>query len=206
MELIYFKDYHELSLAAHQWVLENISSCKEPSIFVPAGGTPKGLYKIWEQSDKAWAKGVKFFQIDEVITGSKKNLFMDFFDEHLPSFKDQIINITLDQQNRASLGILGLGLNGHVAFHEPHMEPDFTFGEVELTESTRKTLELEDGARGLSYGAGAFLNTEAVLLIVSGEGKREVFQKFLNKDMDLPVSHLHKHDRLMVMALEELKP
>ena len=78
MELIYFKDYHELSLAAHKWVLENISICKEPSIFVPAGGTPKGLYKIWEQSDKAWAKGVKFFQIDEVITGSKKNLFMDF--------------------------------------------------------------------------------------------------------------------------------
>ncbi len=205
MELQYFKDYHELSAAAHQWVLENIRTWQASSIYIPAGGTPKGLYQLWEQSDKAWAKDVSLVQIDDVITGEKKDLFKQFFDEHLPSFTDQIINISHDNQIQAHLGILGLGLNGHVAFHEPHMNPDFTFGEVELTESTCKTLDLEESASGISYGAGAFLGTKAVLLIVSGSGKNEVFRKFLEKDMSLPVSHLHKHEQLMVMALEEFR-
>lgn len=206
MELQYFKDYLELSVAANQWVIQQIASCQAKSIYVPAGGTPKGLYNLWEQSDKEWAKGIQFLQIDDVISGQKAGLFKTFFKEHLPSYQDQFVFIKEEIQIQADLGILGLGLNGHVAFHEPHMKPDFDFGKVELSPTTKKTLELEDQAVGLSYGAGAFLETKAVLLIVSGSGKEEIFKQFLEKDMSLPVSHLHKHSDLTVMALEELKP
>jgi len=206
MELQYFKDYLELSTAANQWVIQKLASCQAKSIYVPAGGTPKGLYELWEQTDGDWAKNIQFLQIDDVISGEKAGLFKTFFKDQLPSYQDHFIYIEENEMNQADLGILGLGLNGHVAFHEPHMNSDFEFGKVELSPTTKQTLDLEDEALGLSYGAGAFLGTKAVLLIVSGNGKEEIFKKFLEKDMKLPVSHLHKHSDLMVMALEELKP
>lgn len=206
MELQYFKDYHELSLAAHSWVLEKLERYEAKSIYVPAGGTPKGLYQEWEQSNHSWAKGLQFLQIDDVIRGSQTNIFRTFFKEHLPSFQEQMVFIEANHPKQADLGILGLGLNGHVAFHEPHMQPDFTFGEVQLNETTKKTLNLEGDATGLSYGTGAFLKTKAVLLMISGNGKEETYKRFLEKDMSLPVSHLHEHSELTVMALEELKP
>ena len=206
MELQYFKDYLELSTAAHQWVLDRVSCYQAKSLYIPAGGTPKGLYKIWEQVDSKWAEGLQFLQIDDVITGVKKGLFKQFFLEQLPSYQGQLTYIAEDQQLQADLGILGLGLNGHVAFHEPHMEADFIFGKSELSDTTKKTLDLEDDAVGLTYGAGAFLATQAALLLVYGQGKAEVFEKFLEKDLSLPVSHLHQHDDFVVMALEELRP
>ena len=206
MELEYFKDYHKLSLAAHSWVFEKLECYKAKSIYLPAGNTPKGLYQEWERSDQSWASDLHFLQIDDVIQGSKTHIFRDFFKKYLPSFSKQLVFIDPNQKRQAELGVLGLGLNGHVAFHEPHLKSDFIFGEVDLNETTKKNLNLEGQATGLTYGAGSFLKTKATLLMVSGSGKKEIYKRFLEEDPSLPVSHLHEHQDLTVMALEEFKP
>ncbi|MCO4792206.1 MAG: 6-phosphogluconolactonase [Bacteriovoracaceae bacterium] len=205
MELEYFKDYHELSQAAHNWVLENIDTYGATSLYIPAGGTPKGLYTHWEKIGPSWAQGLNFVQIDDVLTGAKKDLFKKFFEDQLPSYKDKIQSINVNNKIQADLGILGLGVNGHVAFHEPHIKEDFSFGTVALSDITKDNLGLSKDDQGITYGLGSFLKTKAVLLIVSGENKSEIFKRFLGKEKEIPVSHLHKHTRLTVMALESFR-
>lgn len=145
-------------------------------------------------------------QIDDVVTGSKAGIFRSFFESNLPNYKNQITFISGGAKSQADLGILGLGLNGHVAFHEPHIGKNFAFGEVELSEKTISTLGLEKNAKGVTYGLDSFLRTKALLLIVSGEGKESVFKRFLEKDPSLPVSETQNHNDLTVLALESLRP
>ena len=119
------------------------------------------------------------------------------FEKQLPSFKQQIQFIE-ETPHYADLGILGLGTNGHVAFHEPSMDPAFSFGYVELSESTKKNLHVEGAVEAVSYGVGAFLRTKALLLLISGSNKRGVFESIKAGRDDIPAVWLTSHEQLHV--------
>ena len=94
------------------------------------------------------------------LTGPKKGVFKIFLEENLPHYRHQIRFVD-DCSRAADLAILGLGLNGHVAFHEPGIDGSFYSGSVRLSEITCDHLGLERGTWGVSYGAGAFSRSRA---------------------------------------------
>lgn len=203
MNLIVCEDPSSVARAASFWVENNLDSMRPEksaqTIFVPAGQTPVSLYQLWEQEKPSYLNSVSLLQVDDVLTGSKRGLFKSFFAEHLPSYQKQIRFIDRGDE-AADLAILGLGLNGHVAFHEPGLSPSLYSACVRLNEETCRNLELEDVTWGITYGAQAFLASRAILFIALGESKREIVRRVMNIDPQLPASLLVSHPRVTLIA------
>ncbi len=207
MNIIYISDPEDLAKQAYNWCESKNTEYKAKSIYLPAGNTPIGLYRLLEGRRPTWMNDKKLIQVDEISTGKKAGLFNRFFAEHLPHYHEDIIAPELtgavegEQAHQAELCILGLGLNGHIAFHEPDLPRDFAFGEVELAAKTKSSLQLEHDARGISYGAGMFLKSKAILLMVVGESKKEIFAELLSGSTT-PAGYLMEHPDLTILCEE----
>lgn len=159
--------------SASNWLEQKLIQYNAKSVYIPAGETPKRLYKFWTETNPDYLKKLKFVQIDDVSTGAKADLFKEFFRQQLPIHHHQIEYIST-AGTQADLAIVGLGLNGHVAFHEPGLSPNFYSGCVKLNSETVHYLQLDDNAWGTTYGVGAFINCKAVLMMVTGEKKKKI--------------------------------
>lgn len=199
MELLTCKTHDEVVERAHLWCESRVKMWRAQSIFLPAGNTPTALFKYWEKTKPGFLTGKRLLQVDDVITGRHQGMFRRYFEDNLPSYKHQLQR--LDSASEvADLAILGFGVNGHVAFHEPGIPKDFFSGCLPLSEESKKTLSLEPNAWGLTYGLGAFLKTKAVLLIITGEKKRPMFERFLKETDTFPAACLKSHADLTVLV------
>ncbi len=178
------------------WLQNRVDRYEAKSLFLPAGETPRPLYALWRKKEPAYLRGLRLLQVDDVASGAQTGVFAKFFSEELPA----LTVIPPDHPERADLAVLGLGTNGHVAFHEPGLPNEFRFGEVQLHEDTLKRLALAPGTRGRTYGIGIFLEAKALLLVVRGENKRAALERFLAGDPTLPASALRHHPDLTVVT------
>lgn len=178
--------------------------------FLPAGGTPENFYKLFRESyselQTLGLKDARLWQIDEILNGKSKGLFRRFFKENLGAWDDQLIGITDSYllknkiQEGQAVAFLGLGVNGHVAFHEPHIPASFSLGCVELGDETLKYLSLEKGTWGITYGLDTFINCKKIYLMVKGAHKSEILERFMADDERVPAVQLKKHSQLVLLA------
>ncbi len=106
------------------------------------------------------------------------------------------------------LAVLGIGINGHLAFNEPGSAFDSRCRWVELTETTRCAHQGEFGGlpltpgRGLTLGLGEIMEARQALLLASGPAKAPVLARALHGAIteDLPASVLQRHPSLIVIA------
>ena len=199
MNLIQCKSTDLLVDHSLRWLRETLEDFDFSTIFIPAGKTPIPLYQKINRMQEDWLKKLKFVQIDDVISSAGKGMFKSFLGSHLTSFKDQIHFIEYGEV-KAQAAILGLGLNGHVAFHEPHLPPEFCFGEVELSPDSCKTLGIPNGSKGCTHGLGNILGTGRILLIVTGEHKENILKRTLARDPSVPARHLINHRDLTIVT------
>ena len=184
---------------ANKWCEETFRN--SPGIFLPAGGTPESLYKVWSETRPSFLNHKVFYQVDDVLNGPRKGEFWKFFEEHLPYHHQQIIGVEEPMKlNPPDVALLGLGVNGHVAFHEPSLPENFRYGCVELESETRFYLGLPEGTWGVTYGLASFLSCKNILIMVFGAHKREVLSKLLAGDTNLPASKLMTHPGLTIIA------
>ena len=202
--MTYFGNPDDMVQKVNQWCEQNVEKYKAESLFLPAGKTPESIYQNWENEAPKWLEKLDLLQVDDVHTGAKKGMFQQFFKDHLPSFADRIKTPEQSGGECADLAILGLGKNGHVAFHEPGLAESFFYGVIDLSLKTREHLQLEDGTKGVTYGVGAFMQAKAILLIVTGQGKMGAFQKFQAGDTDIPAGFLAGHPDLTVLVDNQL--
>lgn len=205
MEWRFFKDKQILAQEAYDWIKQKCIYRKINSIYIPAGNTPLPLYQIIETEKPDWLDEIELLQVDEIITDQKKGYFKDFLHKNLPTYKDFIISPSENHYRQGQLGILGLGENGHIAFHEPELPDSFKFGKVDLSEITKEKLGLDGKAQGLSYGAEAFLQCQSILLLITGESKKEVVAKLLAQEK-MPASLLLKHEDITILCEKSLRP
>lgn len=203
MNLVKLANKTDVAKYASEWCSTLVSEQSIRSFYIPAGGTPKELYHLWETEKPNFLSDLDLIQIDDVISGTKSWMFENFFKQELPSYLDQIHWIKQREPLQADAAILGLGLNGHIAFHEPELPNDFAYGEVELSEQSRLTLDLEDGTKGLSYGLGSFLKCQAIIMLVTGHAKKEVLTRLINADKSLPATGLIGHKNLTIVCDQE---
>ncbi|MBL7665276.1 MAG: 6-phosphogluconolactonase [Bacteriovoracaceae bacterium] len=189
MSLYSFSNQKKVIEFANEWCQKNIAQSGAKSLFIPSGNTVIPLYKLWEQEKPDFLNQVRLLQIDEVITGKEKGVFKKFYEEHLPSYAHKIEWIG-NEVIKVDLALVGLGLNGHVGFHEPGLPLDFNMGCVKLSETTCKNLKLANPTWGLTYGLGALMNCQKVLMIAWGHNKKDVISKLLKHEVALPATHL----------------
>lgn len=187
---------------ATQWCSEKCRQHTAKRIYLPAGNTPIPLYRHWEKTRPSFLETLTPIQIDDVTNGSQKGLFRRFFEKECPSFAPRMRWIDGPPQ-QADLALLGVGLNGHVAFHEPGFRADLFCEDVVLSEKTLHTLGLEPNTRGRTYGAGAFLKTKAILVLATGASKRPVLERLAAlraPSADFPISLLLEHPDLTFLV------
>lgn len=190
------KDENEWVSLAANWV--NLEIKPGQKVFVPAGGTPQPLYRRWVREPNELLRSLKLLQIDDILNGPQKGTFKKFFHEELQPYLHQIEWITKADQT-ADVAILGVGVNGHVAFHEPQMPRHFDSGCVRLSSETLAYLNLEDPTWGVTYGVGAFLKAKKILVMAKGE-KKERILKIALKEKNLPISYILEHPNVTLIT------
>lgn len=196
MRLIVGKD--EIDWVNHSWTWIHEEIDHGQRVFVPAGGTPTPLYRRWTAEPTALLKSLMLMQLDEIISGPKKGEFRQFFHAELEPYLAQMEWIT-DCTGVADVAILGVGVNGHVAFHEPGLPRHFAGGCVPLTQETRNYLGLTEPTWGLTYGVATFLRAKKILVMVKGEKKHAIMKKAV-AEKSLPIAWILEHPEVTVVS------
>ncbi|MBX3020943.1 MAG: 6-phosphogluconolactonase [Bdellovibrionales bacterium] len=196
MQTLVGKDDSDWVRLAWTWIHSEVENGQR--VFVPAGGTPTPLYRrLCEEPTSLW-RSLKLIQIDEILNGPKRGIFRGFFEAELKPFLAQMEWIG-DADRAADVAILGVGINGHVAFHEPQLPRHFGSGCVRLSQETLSYLDLKDPTWGVTYGVAAFARAKKILVLAQGEAKQRVLRQALIK-RDLPVSWILEHPNVTLIS------
>ena len=186
-----------------------------------AGQTPRGLYA--ELVRRCTAGSLSFgrattFNVDELagLTASDPLRFDAFMRRELFEPAGMAAGAThfpdpdgdpakYEEAIRRAGGIdwqlLGLGLNGHVAFNEPGSDDRTRTRLVQLAETTRRALAPAFGGldrtprEGMTVGIGTLLEARALRIMAFGEAKREAVRALVRGPItpDVPASLLRTH-------------
>lgn len=104
--------------------------------------------------------------------------------------------------------VLGLGPNGHLGFNEPPSPADAPTRAVPLTEKSLHSNAVYWGGlervprHSLTAGMDVLLGSKKVLLLASGEGKRDILRRTLRGEVTalVPSSYLQQHADVTVIA------
>ncbi len=196
MRLQICKDESEWLDASWDWLHSEVKTSQR--LFVPAGGTPSPLFRRWSEHPSSFLHSLQLVQIDEILHGHKSGIFRQFLETELAPFHSQMEFIS-NADRGADAAILGVGINGHVAFHEPGLPRDFTGGCVRLSAETLDYLHLQDPTWGVTYGVGSFLRCERILVLAKGERKRRILKLALG-GAELPISWILEHPKVTLIT------
>ena len=108
------------------------------------------------------------------------------------------------------LQILGIGSNGHIGFNEPGTPFQSETHIVNLAPSTIKANarffnRIEDvPAKAITMGISTIMKSKEILLLISGESKRDALFTLLNSNVSesFPASVLKNHPHVTIIADE----
>lgn len=106
--------------------------------------------------------------------------------------------------------LLGLGVNGHIGFNEPGTSFDSRTQVITLNESTRNANAHffssggEVPKQAISMGIKSIMETNKIILLVSGKNKAYALSKLLAGEIteEFPATILHKHNDVTIIADE----
>lgn len=229
MKLIKVKNYKEMSEKAAELVVKDIKKKPALAIAFATGKTPLGLYRklaeAYKKKQVNFSK-IKAFALDEYypINKSDKRSFYYYLHKNLfDKINIKKENITLlngetknlgrkcknyehyIKKNKIDLIILGVGINGHVAFNEPGSLKDSKTRLVELSSETIKNNKIKNIKKGLTIGISTILSSKKIILLASGRKKAEAIKHLIKgkADKKYPISFLKNNKDLVVIADKE---
>ncbi len=112
----------------------------------------------------------------------------------------------LQQLGGVELQLLGIGRNGHLAFHEPGVPWDRGYHVAELSATTRddaraRFLPAPVPARAVTAGIATILGARRLVLCAFGRGKAAAVHAMLEGEIGpaCPASALRRHDNALVL-------
>ncbi len=108
------------------------------------------------------------------------------------------------EENTPDLCILGIGINGHIGFNEPADALPVNTSIVDLTPTSMNHAMIkgaQDIKRGITTGIRQILRSKKIIVIVTGDNKKEILSKLMNArqlSTQLPASLLLLHNDVEV--------
>lgn len=194
-------------------------------------GTYRKLIEDHQKNGTSYQK-VTTFNLDEYIglSGENKNSYRYFMNEQLFNHIDIKKTKTyvprgdvddvqkeclyyeelLAKHGGVDLQILGIGSNGHIGFNEPGTSFESKTHIVNLTPSTIQANARffnrvkEVPTKAITMGISTIMKSKEILLLISGETKREALFRLLNGDVNegFPASVLKSHPSVTIIADE----
>ena len=224
-------DYDTLSSRAAQRLVQLLEAKPDLLLCASAGETPSGTYRLVAQHFKensARFKSLRVLKVDEwsglsmddpgacetqlktqllkPLQVPEERYFGFQSDTAEPAAECRRLAEWLDRCGPIDLCILGLGANGHIAMNEPgHVLQPFAHV-APLSESSLRHPMLAKSAKrpryGLTLGIAEILASRQILLLVSGEKKREAMRRLLRPEIttDFPASLLWTHGNCTVLS------
>jgi glucosamine-6-phosphate deaminase len=219
--------YEELSSKVAQAIAEQLKQKPDSCFALPTGRSPMGCYSLLSQMSSKklldWSRA-KCFALDDYLDIEEALSFDHFLQDHLYSHTNLApqnchnprsvddYDALIGKCGGLDLTILGLGGNGHIAFNEPGTPLDSWTHCIELTESTRQANEsyFEEAKMvpffAVTVGIATILASRKIILIASGEHKRDILEKAMSGKVDplIPASFLNLNPNVAIVADFEL--
>lgn len=213
--------YDAMSLNVAEAIARQLKMKPTSNFGLPTGRSPRGCYKIlseWSQAGTLNWQNSKCFALDDYLNVEEEKSFHHFLETNLyrqtnlpelnkfsPRNQDDYDQV-IAEQGGLDLCVLGLGTNGHIAFNEPGT-PQLSWTHCHfLTQSTKEANAQEFGGadkvptNAITIGIETILASRSIILIASGEKKRDALQKALsgNVTSQIPASYLALHPQVKV--------
>jgi len=227
-----YLNYQQLSKAVGNVIVSRIERCDLCLIGLSTGFSPKMAYlQIAKHlvQKPVLAPKIRGFQIDEWkgLSGKNPGSCKDYLyknvirpwglnpdqcfliDGQHPDQEQQITAMRSSLSKRPiDICILGLGKNGHLALNEPGSSLDSTCRIVKLHETSVSHPMLSnakaDVQKGITIGLQEIMESKEILLLVTGEGKKEAYQKLITRTPieEFPASAIFGHDKVTIFVDE----
>lgn len=225
MKIFISDTYEGMSKKAAEELIQKTQSLERPLICPASGDSPSGLYKeIIERVERkeldisSWT----FVGLDEWAgmngndEGScryhlNRQLFhplqvpddrICFFDGRADDLQMECKRIEsfIGDHGGMDVGILGLGMNGHVGMNEPGISRNIHSHVAYLAETTQKVgqkyfKEEQKLSKGITLGIASLMEAHHLFLLVSGSHKAEIASKIIEDEISeqLPGTLLRNH-------------
>jgi glucosamine-6-phosphate deaminase len=222
--------------AAADWVCQHVREKPASVLALPTGNTPLGLYsELIDRSRAAMVNldAVRVFNLDEYcgLPQSDPHSYAWFLHRHLiapavlagaqvrllqgdaPDIEAEChdYDAAVADCGGVDLCVLGLGVNGHVAFNEPGSAWDLRTHVVHLSHATRAAHERQSSvpwsipAWGITMGIKTLIEARHILLLIAGTHKETARAAVYAgvADSQWPVTGLLDHPSLTIIELCE---
>ena len=220
--------------AAADIVAAQLQRKPQSVLALPTGNTPLGLYAELAQRASCAAldmSGSFVFNLDEYVGLSSQDphSYAAFLQLRLiaplglggdqvrllrgnaPDLERECAayDAAIADRGGLDLCVLGLGVNGHVAFNEPGADWNLTTHVTRLSSATRAAHERQAFTPwpipvwGVTMGIRSILEARSILLLIAGDGKEGAKEALYRgkPDRDFPVTCLADHPGLTIIEL-----
>lgn len=229
MKKIVLENYEAVCRAASELYVEQLKKKPDCVFGFATGSTPVGLYeeliRRYEAGELDFSKA-RSFNLDEYYpmkkdhaqsydTFMRENLFNKI---NLPQFElpnGEAADVTaeckrydkaIEDAGGVDLMLLGIGHNGHIGFNEPAVSYPMGTYLIDLSESSITANSRFFGpdevqpTRALTMGIGEIFKSKKIILMICGEGKREIAAKLFEDTIhtDVPGCFMLLHPDVTV--------
>jgi 6-phosphogluconolactonase/glucosamine-6-phosphate isomerase/deaminase len=229
MQINNYSNHDILSTNIANFILNNISSTKKTIASFAAGNSTKDSYRyIAEHLTDEQRENLFIAQMDEYIgvgPENKESLYNFLRYNIIREFKINPQNIlsldgkankpmtecnryqqTLKKAGPLDLCVLGIGVNGHIAFNEPGstLEDETRILTLDYIPSFCKINS--DLIQVITLGLKEIYASKTIVLVISGSNKKHITERFLNNPPTnhIPASLLKTHPNIHVFINEEV--
>jgi galactosamine-6-phosphate isomerase len=225
-------DHEAVSRKAEQWLVERLTERPDALLCLATGFTPMRTYErlaVRGPTDSRLMKRVRILKLDEwgglpmdhpascerhlrdaLVTPLRLDDRYVGFDSKAPDPVAECARIArwLEDNGPIDVCVLGLGVNGHLGFNEPAETLRAHAHVAELSEASLSHSMIQSaGVRpthGLTLGMADLLQSRHVLLLVTGERKREPLARLLSGEIStrFPASLLTLHADVQLLCDE----
>jgi glucosamine-6-phosphate deaminase len=204
-------------------VAAQLQSKPDSALGLPTGNSPLGCYRLlskWSQEGNVDWSQARCFALDDYLDSDEQITFQHFLETNLYQFTNlknenkfnprlvDNYDLLIEQSGGLDLTLLGIGTNGHIAFNEPGTPLESWTHTVLLTESTRRANQSYFSQTtsvpytAITMGIRTILASKKLILIVSGENKRDILERALLEEINpnIPASYLSLHPHVTVMT------
>lgn len=231
MKILVFEKEEQLDAYVGEYICHFIRNHSQPVIGFATGSTPLGVYRYFidnYQAQKVSFRQVKAFNLDEYVgltpshprsfaSAMKNELFshIDILPENINALdgsKEDMIQEcqryeSLIDANPIDIQILGIGMDGHIAYNEPGSRLDGACHVVDLhQESIESSLDygfdhIEDvPTQGVTQGIGTIMKAKQLIMMAKGEKKADLVKRMIYGEVtsDFPSSIIQRHPNVIV--------
>ena len=231
MKILVFENEEHLDAYVGEYICHFIRNHSQPVIGFATGSTPLGVYRYFidnYQAQKVSFRQVKAFNLDEYVgltpshprsfaSAMKNELFshIDILPENINALDGSKENMdeecqryeSLIDANPIDIQILGIGMDGHIAYNEPGSPLDGGCHVVDLhQESIESSLDygfdhIEDvPTQGVTQGIGTIMKAKQLIMMAKGEKKADLVKRMIYGEVtsDFPSSIIQRHPNVIV--------